>query len=296
MPITQPAPISDRVIVPVVSDMHGGHINGLMNPETVLELEDQLGNPYLYQPEMTEVQKYLWNILTDAVEKITALAAGSPVVHLNTGDLVMGNKYLSELVRPEISAQVRIAFDNFIPLCRMPNTMALRLTRGTGAHEFGLGAATSMILQLLRIAYPAIDIQSVQHGWATIGGLDIDYSHHGPGVGRRVWLEGNEVRYYLRDCMLRDIVSCGKPADVYIRGHVHAPVIETMRVAGHWATLIVMPSMMMGTEHTWQVTRSVPRISNGIVALEIQNGKLIEIHEYIQTQDLRTKEVIDVGS
>lgn len=69
----QPTP--GRVIVPVVSDMHGGHINGLMNPETVLELEDQAGNPYLYKPELTEIQKYLWNILTDAVEKITTLAA-----------------------------------------------------------------------------------------------------------------------------------------------------------------------------------------------------------------------------
>lgn len=276
--------------MPVISDSHGGHINGLMNPATIIELEDQAGNKYLYQPELTEIQKYLWSIFTDAIDKITTLAAGAPVFTLHIGDIVMGNKYLSELVRPEISAQVRIAFDNFIPLCKIPNTKSLRLARGTGAHEFGLASATEMMIQLLNIAYPKVDIRSVQHGWVTIGEVDIDYSHHGPGPGKRKWLKGNEARYYLRNAMMEDIATGGKPADVYIRGHVHDPVIETLRQDGYWSTLVVMPSMMMGTEHTWQVTRSTPRIANGMVALVIEDGKVRDIKEYISVQDVRTHE------
>jgi len=290
----QNQPASSHVIVPIISDTHGGHLGALMNPATVIELEDELGNRYEYKPEMTEIQKYLWNIYTQALGKIETLAGDDPIVWLHVGDNVEGNKHPSELVRPELSAQIRIAFDNLLPICRLPNIKALRIVKGTGAHELGFASATSILIQLLKIAYPALDIQSTQHGWAVVGGISVDYSHHGPGRGRRKWLEGNEARYYLRDCMMNDISEYGRPADVYIRGHVHTTVIEKLRVDGCWSTLIVVPSMKIGGEFGFQVTRSSPRIANGLVAMEIENEKLIDIHEYIQVQDLRTREYIDV--
>ena len=290
----QNQPAFDRVIVPVITDTHGGYLGALMNPATVIELEDELGNRYNYQPELTEVQKYLWNIYTETLDKITNLAGADPVVALHDGDNIEGNKHPSELVRPELSAQIKIAFDNLLPLCRLPNLKALRVVRGTGAHELGFASATTILVQLLQIAYPALDIQSTQHGWLTVGGINIDYSHHGPWKGRRKWLEGNEARYYLRDCMMNDISECGKPADVYIRGHVHVPVIEKLRVDGCWSTLIVVPSMKIGGEYSFQATRSAPRIANGMVALEIEDGKLRDVHEYIHVKDLRTREHIDV--
>jgi len=283
---------SNRVIVPIISDTHGGHSGALMNPETVIEMEDELGNRYNYQPELSEVQKYLWNIYTGALEKIKVMAGEDPIVALHAGDNVEGNKHPSELVRPEISVQIKIAFDNLLPLCRLPNIRALRVVKGTGAHELGFASATAMVVQLLQIAYPRLDIQAIQHGWLSVGGIDIDYSHHGPGMWRRTWLTGNEARYYLRDCMMRDIADIGRPADVYVRGHIHAPLIEWLRVDGHRSTLVVTPSMKIGGEYSFQATRSAPRISNGLVALEIEGGKLRDIHEYIETQDLRTKEVI----
>jgi len=265
-----------------------------MNPETVIELEDELGNRYNYQPEMSEIQKYLWNIYTEALGEIVVLAREDPIVAMHAGDNVEGNKHPSELVRPELSAQIKIAFDNLLPICRLSNIKALRIVKGTGAHELGFASATSILIQLLKIAYPAMDIQSTQHGWMDVGGISIDYSHHGPGRGRRKWLEGNEARYYLRDCMMNDISRYGRPADVYVRGHVHVPIVEKLRVDDCWSTLVVVPSMKIGGEFSFQATRSAPAIANGMVALEIENGKLQDIHEYIHTQDLRTKEVIDV--
>jgi len=281
------------VFVPLISDQHGGHSGALMSPDTVIEIEDENGSQYNYKPEMTERQKHLWNIYTDAIDKIAALANGAPLHPLHIGDWVMGNKYLSELVRPEISAQIQIAFDGILPLLRMPNVKTFRSTRGTGAHEFALGSASGIITQLLRIAFHEIDISSVQHGLATIGGVDIDYSHHGPTAGKRVWLRGNEARYYLRNCMMNDILQYGKPASVYVRGHVHVPVVEVLQVAGQWSTLVIVPSMMIGGEFVNQATQSEPRVSNGVMALEIEDGKVREIHdEWIHTQDLRTREAL----
>jgi hypothetical protein len=286
--------MTNRLIAPIISDSHGGHTGALMNPATVIELEDELGNRYNYQPEMTEIQKYLWNIYTEALGKIETLAGEDPLVALHTGDNVEGNRHPSELVRPELSAQIKIAFDNLIPLCRIKNLRALRIVKGTGAHELGFASATAILIQLLNLAYPDLDIQSTQHGWMNLGGINIDYSHHGPGRGRRKWLEGNEARYYLRDCMMNDIAEYGKPADVYIRGHVHVPIIEKLRVDGYWSTLVVVPSMKIGGEYGFQVTRSAPAIANGMVALEIEADKLRDVHEYIHVQDLRTREVISV--
>lgn len=282
---------SGAEFVPLITDTHGGHSGALMSPDTVIELEDEDGNSYKYKPELTERQKHLWNILTDTIDKIVTLAKGAPLYPIHTGDLVMGNKHVSELVRPEISAQIKIAFDSLLPILRMPNVQSFRIARGTGAHEFLLAAATDMLTQYLRIAFPEIDISSVQHGVATVGGVDIDYSHHGPTAGKRVWLRGNEARYYLRNCMMNDIAQYGKPADVYVRGHVHVPIIEKLQVYGHWSTLVIVPSMMMGGEFVNQATQSEPRVSNGIMALEIEGGKLREVHdEWIHTQDLRTRE------
>jgi hypothetical protein len=38
--------MTNRLIAPIISDSHGGHTGALMNPATVIELEDELGNRY----------------------------------------------------------------------------------------------------------------------------------------------------------------------------------------------------------------------------------------------------------
>lgn len=279
-----------RVIVPIISDSHGGHSGALMNPETVLELEDQEGEIYEYKPEMTEIQKYLWNVYTSALDKITTLASGASLFGIHDGDNVEGDKHASELVRPEKHAQLQIAIGNLAPFCSLPNMRYFRMVKGTGAHEFGFSSATLEILRSMRLLYPDIDMKAVMMGLITLNGVEIDATHHGASAGRRKWLEGNEARYYLRDRMMRDIKERGRPADIYIRGHYHTPLIEYLRVDGFWSILLLMPSMKIGGEYTAQVTRSLPYIKNGLAALEIEGGKIRDIHEYYERVDMRTKE------
>jgi hypothetical protein len=288
----QPTHTSGRAIVPLISDTHGGHSGALMNPDTVLELEDQEGEIYEYKPEMTEIQKYLWNVYVIGLEGISALSRGDPLFGIHDGDNIEGDKHPSELVRPEKHAQLQIAVYNLRPFCSLPGMSYLRLVKGTGAHEFGFSSATMEILRTMRLLYPAIDMKAIMLGLLTINGVEIDYSHHGASAGRRKWLEGNEARYYLRDRMVRDISMRGRPADIYIRGHYHTPLIEHLRVDGFWSILLLMPSMKIGGEFAAQATRSVPSITNGLAALEIEGGKIRDVHEFYSSVDMRTKEEI----
>ena len=290
----QPAQTTGRVIVPLISDTHGGHSGALMNPDTVLELENQEGEIYEYKPEMTEIQKHLYNVYTSGLEKITALAQGAPMVGIHDGDNVEGNKHPSELVRPEIHAQLQIAIGNLVPFCSLPNMRHFQMVKGTGAHEFGFSSATLEILRAMRLLFPGIEMKAVTMGLTTVNGVEIDATHHGASAGRRKWLEGNEARYYLRDRMMRDIHARGRPADIYVRGHYHTPLIEYLRVDGFWSILLLMPSMKIGGEWTVMATRSLPYIKNGLAALEIEGGKIRDIHEYYEKVDLRTKEEIVV--
>ena len=48
-----------RVIIAVVSDTHGGHRLGLLNPNTVLYAENEIGEWDYFRPELTESQRFL---------------------------------------------------------------------------------------------------------------------------------------------------------------------------------------------------------------------------------------------
>ena len=284
-------PISDRAIVAVITDTHGGHRGSLLNPGMTLELFDQEGNPYHYHPEPTAVQEFLWGIFTDAIARIIELANGCPVYVLHLGDLVEGDKHTSEVMFPDMAAQIQIGLENLKPLCAIPNVIALRIVIGTEAHEYMFANATRLISAGLKNAYPELDIQMIQHGYDDIHGVKIDYSHHGPTQSRRQWLRGNEARYYLRNAMYEDISQDGYPADVYLRGHVHAPVIEYLQVGKYWSTLVVVPSMKIGGQYSFKMMRSNPSVTVGMMAIEIEAGRVKQIHDYTVTKDLRTREV-----
>jgi len=290
----QQAQISGRAIVRAISDTHGGHTGALMNPDTTLTLFDPEGSAYEYKPQMTEIQKHLWNVLMDALSRIDVLAAGSPLFDVHGGDQVEGNKHPSELVTTDLYAQIQIAVNNRRPMLTNPAVVADRDLYGTGAHEFGQSSATRTILMALKKEYPRLDIAAVMHGLFDINGVTFDCAHHRAGPGQRKWLHGNVARYYLRDRMMLDLGEGNKPADVYLGGHYHTPVVEYLRVDGCWSVLVVMPSMKMGGEYAAQATRSVPYVKNGLMAFEIEGGKLRDIHEFIQTFDMRTKEVFVV--
>lgn len=288
---------SMRTIVAALSDTHGGHKLGLMCPEVILFDETETGQLVPYQPKPTASQEYLWRLYQENVKAVIELANGDPVVAIHNGDIAQGNRFMAELVSTRMADQVLIGAANLRPWLGYNNVHALRLSVGTEAHVFGEGSAEILVADTLKREYPNKDIRVLHHGLAEVGGLMIDYAHHGPFYGSRTWLRGNVARYYLQSLMIDELMAGRRPADLYWRAHVHNWVRETVTVSigelDYTSTILITPSYCMVGEHGHKVTRSVGSITNGMAAVEIVNGKLVEIHRLTKTMDIRTRERIE---
>lgn len=281
-----------RTIVPVFGDLHGGHKLALMSPTVTLYDETPKGEAVPYTPNLTASQRYLWELWTKDILLIRELAAGDEILPILNGEPCWGDKHPAGLVSTRKADQTEIAVANLSVWLDLPEVKHFRIATGTEAHNFGEGSAEFEIAKRLQAEYKDKDVKALNHGLLTINGVTIDYAHHGPTSGSRMWLRGNEARYYLRDIMLREITRRNEPPRVVCRAHFHDPVHETLRVAGHTSDLMITPSFLMLTDFARKVVKSPSYLTNGIAALEIVDGKLIEIHEFYETVDLRTEETL----
>jgi hypothetical protein len=186
--------------------------------------------------------------------------------------------------------QILIANANLRPVLEMPNVMKMRIAAGTAAHTFSEGSSAILVAQMLSQEYKDKDIQALYHGLMDIDGFVMDYSHHGPSTGARTWLSGNVARYYLQSLMLAEITAGRKPPNVVMRGHFHEPICERVCIGGFESWIVVTPALCMMDDHSRQATRSKPTVTVGMLALEIVDGKMLDIQEHYKTIDIRTKE------
>lgn len=280
-----------RKIIACISDTHGGNSLGLRMPDTKLQ-NDTDGD----QRNLTECQIHLYGIYESARQKIIDLAEDDEVVVIHTGDVCQGNKYTDDRETGTIADDIIIARDNLIPLIDLPNVKTVRLAKGTAAHNFGNGSAEILVAELLSMKYPDKSIKATNHSLLDLSGFAVDVAHHGLGLGRRIWLKGNEARFYLRDIMMKEISIGNIPCNLYLRGHIHDFVKEVIWMGygeDEYESMIVsIPSMCMLGQFGTQVTRSAFLITNGLVAFEIINNKILNVYRLFQTIDIRTKECI----
>jgi hypothetical protein len=285
-----------RSIVVWFSDTHAGSCYALMNPEVVLYREDEQGNPDPWRPAPTKIQEYLWNCYEQDIQSVKALAGGDRIILVHNGDIMQGLKWCSELVSTREADQVLIAEANLEPWLRLPNVKALRLTQGTGVHGFGEGSSDRELLAILEAKYPERNIATTRHGLLVVDDVYFDYAHHGPTPGIRNWTTGNVLRHYTRSLMLDELVAGRMPPRVVIRSHYHAYVRETVRVSTGDVDAVtdafVTPAYAHLTEYATQATRSAYLIGCGLVACEVVEGELREIHPFTRRTDLRRKEVL----
>jgi len=285
-----------RTILAIVSDLHGGHRHGLLNPDTELEEYDPINHvAQVYHPQLNPVQDYLWKIYTAQIKWIGELTKGDDLVVCFNGDMTAGNKHIDLLASDKLSDQMIIAHYNSEPWYKLPDLRAVRYIKGTGAHEFGEGSSTSVLGKLSQGIHPDIDCAVSDHSLITINGMEVDISHHGPPPGSRKWLEGNEVRYYLRDLMLRDLIEGKVPPRMVFRGHYHQYVQESLTISNgtfHTSTLVLTPSFTFPNGYARKVVRSPSRITHGMVVVEIVDGQPLRIHPLLKTIDIRTREVL----
>ena len=285
-----------RTILAICSDLHGGHRHGLLNPATSLEEINEKGEKVKdYHPELTPIQRYLWETYIEQIGAVRNLAQDDPLIVILNGDMTAGNKYPQLLVSDRIADQMLIGAANIEPWFGLA-PKAVRLIKGTGAHVFGQGTSEILITQLLKTLHPETSIEVYDHSLISIGGMDVDISHHGPPPGSRAWLKGNEVRYYLKSLMFDELSAGKKPPRLILRGHYHDYIKETVNIRnnGDWyeSTLVITPSFAYVDNHGRQSVKSPARITHGMVVVEIVNGELLQITPLTKTVDIRSRETL----
>ena len=109
------------------------------------------------------------------------------------------------------------------------------------------------------------------------------------------------MRYYATSCALEHLRWGRAIPRLILRAHYHDYRRETVyrqhvekdgRVIEKATDIVVTPSYSGLTEHGRQVTRSTHWLINGLIAIEVEGGRLREIHPFINMIDLRTKEVL----
>lgn len=287
-----------RRIAVFFSDTHGGHKLGLMNPAVTLYEEDENGDAAPWTPEPTAMQRYLWRLYEKAIGEVARFAGNDPVHVFHAGDLTQGKAYTDHLVSTRTADQLFIAVANMVPWFKAElNLKTFRLAQGTGSHIFGEGSATLLVAQSLRDKFPGHSVKETRHGLVTLAGIKIDYAHHGPSSGIREWTEGNQLRYYLKSIVIGDVLRGKTPPRLVVRGHFHEYTPERVTVAKRYkADIVLLPSFCGMGEYGRQATRSKPYISNGLVMVEIVDGKMREPIPLVKELDLRMEEVLgDTG-
>jgi len=282
---------SNRLVVALFADTHCGSRLALLPPGIVLQSD---GEPWT--PSLTPGQVELWGLYQDHIKAVMKFADGDPVCVVLVGDPTQGDKFKDELVCGDIPNQVAIAAACIEEWIKYPNVKYIRLAAGTDAHEFGESAATRLLAAFLAVKYPKIDVSWSYHGLLDVEGVTIDYAHHGPGAGKRIWLEMNNATWYLRDIMWREIRKGQVPPSLVVRAHQHAygkcSYSFNTKAGSTTTTMYIIPSYQTITSYARKVTQSAYEVYHGMIAVEVIDGELARIRELIQLIDLRRKESI----
>lgn len=282
-----------NTILFVLSDTHCGHKLGLLNPETVLFDESTGGK---FSPPLTGFQKYLWELYLEGIEKLKEKSKNKNIIIIMLGDITHGNKYPEQLISTRIADQLSIAYQALKPLIELKNLKAIRLVFGTGSHEFGEGTSMLILKSQINQNNKKCSVEVITHGLLNIQENLIDYAHHGPGVGIRDWLNGNEVRFYLRNILYGEQKNGGIPPKLILRGHVHGFAHESIyRLENDHlekSSITILPSMCGMSEFAKQGGKSPSRLINGTMIYEISKDGISDPIPTIKIADIRFKENI----
>jgi hypothetical protein len=290
---------SNRVVLALHSDTHAGNSLGLINPEVEFEHENENGTISTVRPSLTEFQKYLWELYTEHVNTAFDIADKSPLYVAHLGDVTQGIAHIDNLVSTLISSHIKIAVSNEEPwFSRKKKPVAYWQMYGTGSHVMGEGTAEKLLVSQLKLQYPSVKFEAMYHAYLDFMGCILDLSHHGPAAGSRKWLEGNSATWATKSQMIDDLMMMKSPPHLIARGHVHEyrhviPTIYTGDDREFVTHFIILPSYCGLGDYGVKATRSAHLIQNGMVIVEIENGRVIGVTPLVKTIDVRQKRKIE---
>lgn len=287
-----------RQVIVGLADTHGGHNQGLLNPDTVLERDDESGKPHRYNPQLTPFQEMIYADYSECMDRVINIADNDEIILIHDGDLTQGNRFEENWVSSRLSDQIIIAYHNLKPWMKYKNIKIIRVAKGTGAHVYKEGSSEILVSKLLQNEFKDKDITAVYHGLLTTDNFSVDYAHHGPSPGTREWLKGNMGVLYLKDIMKRSLKRGVRPPDLVLRAHFHE--YSHVNHIEQWgdndeyiSTLVTLPSFCGGGDNGIKASRSRDTLQIGMCAFEIVDGKLHNIHRLFRTYDIRSEEKIE---
>lgn len=269
-----------------------------MRPGIVLPPLDSDEDDEEWSPPVSAIQrKKLWPGYLHDKQRAIDLADGDDLFVLMIGDSIQGTLLPDQLlVSHRLSDQEAIAEDFFEPWLLLPNFKFMRLIKGTAAHVMKAGSAELTIARHLKQKHGA-DVSAWYHLDLTAYGVEIDLAHHGPATGSRAWLEGNELRLYVKSIMSKSLEAGRRPPDLVLRGHYHDRIIELVHkptwgeMYKTWAAVCPAYSIF-GDDYTRKATKSKDHMTYGMLAVEIIDGRIKEIWDWAHTIDVRRHESV----
>lgn len=317
-----------RTIVVFFADTHAGHRLGLMKPDITLYHERNDGQLIPWTPELTDTQRYLWDCYHQDLARVAQLAGTDPIIVHHVGDLTQGMKYRDQLVSTRLADQLLIARSNMLQWLSIPNVRRFDLIVGTRSHIFSEATSPILVREMITPAFADTPINVIYHTRPTIDRVIFDAAHHGPSSGIREWTQGNQLRYYLKSLVIHDILRGRHPPALAVRAHFHKLWPETVRIRlnrtllafltamehartddaenvqigtqdpdvidVYQADIVLLPSYCGMGEYGRQATGSSSTLSNGLIAAEIINGRLVRTHTFERELDIRHHEVISL--
>jgi hypothetical protein len=245
----------------------------LCNPEALLH-DDDRGD---YHPTLTLGQRWLWDCYEQDILAVMEIADGTPVDVLHLGDIAQGIRFMDGISQSRFADQLAIAMANADPWRCWPNLHSMTIISGTSVHEGGEGSAGELVASLWGASF-------ANHELLSIAGVDFDVAHSGPSTGIYEWTSGNVARHHLRNRLLRDT----PPARVYLRAHRHDYIRETLYVPVT-ADIIVLPSYQLPGAYVRDRMQSPSAAICGMVALEVDDGRLGDVWPLMHRVDLRKR-------
>lgn len=103
-----------RKIIVGISDTHGGHKLGLCNPNVILQ-DINNGEVKPYSPQISEIQKWMWEVYEWGKEEVIKLAGKDDIILIHNGDPTHGKAIFLQTMTNQISEQILIAKANIEP-------------------------------------------------------------------------------------------------------------------------------------------------------------------------------------
>jgi len=284
----------ERRILAVVNDLQCGNELAICNPSTRVWRWDGKRRSR-QQVSLNPAQEYLWEVFMWSKNGLFEFAEKDRIDVIVNGDMTDGNFFEGHTTNSP-NNQVIMAVDVLDEIVRRKQVASVRLTSSTGVHAFAENSADTQIVDKLNEKYPDKDIALVEHGLLRVGSAVIDYAHHGPEGGIRQWLKGNQLYLYVKD-IVHQSHDDGQPVpNIVLRAHKH----ERIQVCysawfedEHTTTWgYTVPSWQLLTPYARKATNSTPKVTNGLLAIEIIDGEVARTKWFAKTKYIRTEEAL----